>query len=186
MTLAVIYDANVLYPALLRDLLMRLVETKLFQARWTDEILNEMVRSIISNRPELEQRIRRTKTIIDNFQQDSSITDYEYLIPDLYLPDPDDRHVLAAAIHGEVKIIVTDNIRDFPQDILARYKIIACTPDRFIAKLLQRYPDEVIQVIGELSASLTRPRIELVELLQNLAVNHIPEAVEIIWDFLKS
>lgn len=186
MSSKVILDSNVLYPALLRDLLILLHEAKLFHARWTDEILDEMVRSITSNRPEIANRIKRTRSVMKENLPDSLVSGHEYLIPKLQLPDPHDRHVLAAAIHCRVSIIVTDNLKDFPDRVLSKYKIIANSPDQFLSDLLQRDPTKVIRVIGDLSANLLHPPIELPESLDSFAENHIPKTTEIIWEFLNS
>ena len=181
----VVYDSNILYPALLRDLLIRLAESDLIEARWTDKILDEMVRAITLNRPELVDRIKRTRSVIKQNLPDSLVSGYEYLIPKLQLPDSNDRHVLAAAIHCGASIIVTDNLKDFPDSVLSRYKIVANSPDRFLSDLLRSDPTKVIHVIGNLSANLLKPPIEFLELLDSFSKNHMPKAVEIIWEFFK-
>ena len=76
--------------------------------------------------------------------RDCLVTNYEYLIPQLELPDPDDRHVLAAAIVGSADVIVTTNRSDFPQSILERYEIEAQHPDDLIADLLDLKPSKVV------------------------------------------
>ena len=104
----VLYDASVLYSGLLRDLLMRLARTGLFQAKWTDAIHEEWIRALQMNRPDLplanHERVRR---LMDAALPDALVTGYEDLISDLTLPDENDRHVLAAAIHCKATIIVT-------------------------------------------------------------------------------
>lgn len=182
----VVYDANILYPSLLRDLMLRLGGSNLFKARWTEEILDEMVRSITRNRPELEKRIMRTRFNMIQTMRKALISNYEHLIPELQLPDPDDRHVLAAAIRCGAHTIVTDNLKDFPVNILSKYDIIPLSSDQFLCNLLKGDPTAVIRVLGDQSVNLTNPPIAIGELLDSLANNHIPEAVEAIWDFLKS
>lgn len=186
MTPVVVYDANILYPVLLRDLMLRLAGSNLFQARWTEEILKETVRSITQNRPELKKHIIRTFSNMTQTMRKELVSDYEYIIPELQLPDPDDRHVLAAAIRCEAHTIVTDNLKDFPVNILSKYNIFPLSSDQFLCKLLEVDPDTIIRVLGEQSVNLVNPSIELDELLDSLSKNHVPEAVEIIWDFLKS
>jgi hypothetical protein len=93
-----IYDACVLYPASLRDFLLRLAMTELFRARWTDHIHGEWMRSVLNNRKDLTAgQLERTRQLMDQAVPDCLVTDYEDLIDSLELPDPDDRHVLAAA-----------------------------------------------------------------------------------------
>lgn len=101
MAFTALYDANVLHPPGLRDLLIRLGQTGLFRARWTEQILDEMVRSILRRRRDLvEQRLERTRQLMCEAVSDCLVTGYESLIDGLTLPDPDDRHVLATRLVG--------------------------------------------------------------------------------------
>ena len=114
-----VLDACVLYPAPLRDLLLRLALTDLFRARWTDRIHEEWIQSLLSKRPDLSrERLQRTRGLMDRTVPDCLVTGFEELIETLVLPDPDDRHVLAAAIRSQAGVIVTYNIRDFPEEVL--------------------------------------------------------------------
>ena len=132
----VLYDACVLYPAPLRDLLMQLALADLFQARWTDEIHDEWTRNVLADRPDITPAsLARCRRLMDEHVPDCLVTGYEPLIPTLTLPDPDDRHVLAAAIHGGAELIVTFNLGDFPASVLEPYDIEAVHPDEFIARL---------------------------------------------------
>ncbi len=120
MALVVLYDANVLYPSMLRDLLIRIAQAGLVQAKWTDRILDEAFDNLTANRPDLDyQKLRRTRDLINRAIRDCLVTGYEPLIEVVDLPDPDDRHVLAAAIKAHAQVIVTDNLKDFPPDVLA-------------------------------------------------------------------
>ncbi len=93
-----VYDACVLHLAPLRDLLLRVALTDLFRARWTDEIQAEWVRSVLERRPDLKpEQLRRTREPVDRSVPDCLVTGYEGLVGGLNLPDPDDRHALAAA-----------------------------------------------------------------------------------------
>ena len=138
MGFTVIYDACVLYPAPLRDFLMRLALTGLFRARWTDQIRDEWTRSLLRNRPELEDTLPRTVELMNHAMPDSLVTGHERLIGGLSLPDPDDRHVLAAAIVSGAQLIITFNTRDFPEDELAPYGIEAVHPDTFSVQQPER------------------------------------------------
>lgn len=129
MAFTVLYDACVLYPAPLRDLLVRLAMTGLFRAKWTDEILDEVFRNVLKNRPELEvARLDRTRDLMNRAVRDVRVENYETLIDALTLPDPDDRHVLAAAIRSDAQVIVTWNLKDFPPSALSPYGIEAQDP----------------------------------------------------------
>lgn len=144
MTLCALYDACVLYPAPLRDLLMQLALSDLIRARWTNQIHDEWIRNLLQNRPDLTiEQLARTKNLMNSHVRDCLVTNYEGLIPSLTLPDPDDRHVLAAAIKGEAEVIVTINLGDFPQSILNKYEIEAQHPDGFICDLMDLRPLKV-------------------------------------------
>ena len=92
-------DACVLYPAPLRDLLMYLAQAGLFRARWTEAIHREWIENLLENEPKRDRaRLERTRDLMNEAIPDCLVTDYEELIAALTLPDPDDRHVLAAAI----------------------------------------------------------------------------------------
>lgn len=109
-----VYDACVLYPAPLRDLLLHLALTDLYRARWSERIHDEWMRSVLASRPDLSaEKLARTRSLMDSAVPDCLVTGFEGLIEHVSLPDPDDRHVLAAAIRCQAGVIVTYNTRDF-------------------------------------------------------------------------
>ncbi len=132
-----LFDACVLHPAPLRDLLMHLALTDLFRAKWTDAIHDEWMRSVLECRPDLSrEQLQRTRKLMDAHVRDCLVTGYEDLIPALVLPDPDDRHVLAAAIRSGADVIVTYNLSDFPPESLTKWGITPLHPDEFIFHLI--------------------------------------------------
>ena len=140
-TFIVIYDSCVLYSAPLRDLLMRLALTDLYQAKWTKDIHREWMRNLLKNRPDLtKERLELTQSKMDSHVRDCLVTDYEDLIENLKLPDPNDRHILAAAIKVNAQTIVTYNLIDFPPSVIAKYGIDAQHPDEFLRHLLDFKP----------------------------------------------
>ena len=139
-----LYDACVLYPAPLRDLLMHLAMTYLYQAKWTNEIHDEWIRNLLANRPDLKRiQLERTRELMNIHIRDCLVDGYNHLIPSLKLPDPNDRHILAAAIHSSTSIIVTYNLKDFPKSTLNKYGIKAQHPDQFVMQLIDLDPDRV-------------------------------------------
>jgi len=142
-----VYDACVLYPPSVRDLLVRLAQTGLFAARWSDAILDEMVESILERQPEVDRsRLERTRQLMCEAVPDCLVTGYEGLIESLELPDPDDRHVLAASIRASAQVIVTSNLSDFPSEHLDPYAIEAQSPDQFVLHLVDLAPATVAAV----------------------------------------
>jgi predicted nucleic acid-binding protein len=130
----VLYDANVLYPSTLRDLLIRIAAAGLVQAKWTEQILDEVFRNIRKNRPDLsEEQLLRTRSLMLTAVRDCLVTGHEPLIPSVDLPDPDDRHVLAAAIRARAQVIVTNNLKDFPTQALRQWDIDPKDADDFVS-----------------------------------------------------
>jgi PIN domain len=181
--IAVIYDACVLYPAPLRDLLVQLATTRIFRAKWTELIHDEWTRNLLIKRPDLNaSRLARLRVLMNENVPDSLIGDFEDLIPTLELPDPDDRHVLAAAIIAEAKIIVTFNLKDFPASILTRYGIVAQHPDVFIGDLIDRYPQQVFQAIETILSRLKNPPQTFDNHLETLANRGLLTSVAMLRD----
>ena len=111
----VVYDACVLYPAPLRDALMRLALTDLFKAHWTDHIHDEWINALLRAKKHSPDSLLRARELMDRHVRDAKVYGYEPLIEGLSLPDPDDRHVLAAAIRCNANAIITFNLKDFPE-----------------------------------------------------------------------
>jgi hypothetical protein len=130
----VVYDACLLYPASIRDLAVELARTGLLRAKWTARIHAEWINAVIRQRPELDRaRLERVAGLMNSAISDCLVTGFESLEVGLTaLPDPDDRHVLAAAIHCGAQEIVTFNLRDFPEAVLRPRGIRAVHPDVFV------------------------------------------------------
>jgi len=154
-----LYDACVLYPAPLRDLLMHLAMTDLYRAKWTNEIHDEWMRNVLANRPDLiRTQLERTRELMNSNVRECLVDGYEKLIPALTLPDPNDRHVLAAAIRSSSSVIVTFNLKDFPAKILKEFGIEAQHPDDFLMHLLDLAPEIVCLKVGYLTRTTTSPK----------------------------
>jgi len=177
-TFTALYDACVLYPAPLRDLLMRLALTDLYRARWTDRIHDEWIDALLKRRTDLNREtLERTRALMNSHVRDCLVTGYESLIDALDLPDPSDRHVLAAAIRTRAHVIVTFNLDDFPTDYLAQYGIAAQHPDEFITHLLDLSPPAVCAAAKRQRESLRHPPKSVDDFLSALANQHLPETV---------
>ncbi len=99
---------------------------------------------------------------------DCMVEGFEPLVAGLELPDPDDRHVLAAAIQASAQTIVTFNLRDFPDERLGAYGIEAQHPDDFMLHAIDLAPGLVIKVVSEQAAALKNPPRTVGELLDTL------------------
>ena len=154
----VVYDACVLYPAPLRDLLMRLALTDLYRARWSDQIHEEWINAVLRNRPDLSRaQLERTRSLMNAHLRDALVDGHQSLIPALELPDPDDRHVLAAAIKCGADLIITINLDDFPEHVQASYGLGACHPDLFLVDQLNLDAERVCMAMRQHRASLRNP-----------------------------
>lgn len=174
----VLYDSCVLYPAPLRDLLMQLALIDLFRAKWTDAIHEEWMRNVAVDRPDLSRaRLERTRDLMNANVRDCLVTGFEPLVDALHLPDPGDRHVLAAAIVGRADLILTFNLKDFPEDRLAPYRVEAQHPDEFIVHLLDLDEQRVCDAARECRQRLQHPPKSVEEHLDTLAAQRLPETV---------
>lgn len=180
-------DANVLYPADLRSFLMYLAVPGIFRARWSADVHEEWMSNLLENRPDLSRtKLERTRELMDRHAPGALVTGYEHLIPALHLPDPDDRHVLAAAIRGNADVIVTSNIRDFPAEVLEEYDIEVQTPDEFVLHLIGLYPDEVRNAAEEHRCALHNPSKTLDEYLDTLERQGLVESCRALRELFKA
>ncbi len=169
-----VLDANTLYPAPVRDLLLSLAVEGLYHARWTARIHEEWVRNLTRNRPELEPQLGALVDLMNRSVPDCLVENYEGLIAGLVLPDPDDRHVLAAAIAGHADAIVTFNLQDFPAVALDQHLIEAIHPDDFVLNQLELRPFEALAAVKKMRARLRRPPQSAAELIATLERSGLP------------
>jgi hypothetical protein len=169
-------DANVFYSAALRDLMMQLALAGLYRPRWTRRIEEEWTRGLLANRPDISKaQLAVTRALMRRAVPNSLVQNYGTFATRVQLPDPDDRHVVAAAIRAQAKIIITHNLRDFPPEILRPYDIVAQHPDVFLAALGSGAPLEVLAAVRECRARLTRPTFSPAEYLAVLARQGLQE-----------
>ncbi|MES9853453.1 MAG: PIN domain-containing protein [Candidatus Thiodiazotropha sp. L084R] len=185
MRYTVLFDACVLYPAPLRDFLLRLSTTGLFAAKWTDQIHDEWIRNVLKNRPELEDKLPRTRELMNRAVPDSLVTGYEPLIENLELPDADDRHVLAAAIRSSAQAIITFNLKDFPEAALDQYGIEAMHPDAFIEHQLDLHQGAVVAAAKQHRQALKNPPKTAGEYIETLAAQGLAISADRFKDFVE-
>lgn len=173
-------DANVLYPARLRDLLIRLAIASLYQARWSERILDECFDNIIEDRPDLTPaQLARTRRLMTAALPDASVTGYEGRIEEFDLPDPDDRHVLAAAVTAGASLLVTGNRDDFPAEQIPEGMRVV-SPDEFVLELSSDDLDVVVDVVETQAAGLVNPPMTMSELLDGIETVGLVESVAVL------
>jgi predicted nucleic acid-binding protein len=173
----VVYDANVLYPSCLRDLLIRVAQAGLVQAKWTDHILDETFDNLVKDRPDLApDKLARTRQLMCRAVRDCLVTDHEPLIEAVQLPDPADRHVLAAAIKARAQTIVTSNVKDFPTEALRQWNVEAQHPDEFVLDLLDLDRWAVYGEVQRIADSWRNPPGTIDDVLLRLERNGLVES----------
>jgi len=164
-------DANVLYPAPLRDYLLHIANLDLYKPKWTDEIQNEWIDNLLLKRHDLTRdKLEKTKDAMNSAFPDANTINYEDLITGLTLHDKNDRHVLAAAIRSNSDVIVTFNLKDFPVEYLKKFDIEAQHPDEFISNLINLNRSQAIQALNNQIKSLKNPpkrKTDVIETLRN-------------------
>jgi hypothetical protein len=147
-TFTVFFDANVLFGARLRSLVIELSKSGLFRAKWTEHVHQEWMAAVSKRRPDIAiERLERTRRAMDRAVPDCLVTGYEPFIPSVVLDDPDDRHIVAGAIVARASVIVTFNVKDFPEDVLSPFGIHTEHPDDFLMDVENLGPGTLIQAV---------------------------------------
>ena len=161
-----VLDACILHAAPLRDLLLRLALADLYRPRWTDEIHEEWMRSVLERRPDLTiAQLQRTRVLMDAAVPDGLVSGHVTRAQNSPLPDPADEHVLAAALYCGAESIVTYNLADFPEEVLGPLGLAAEHPDEFLFGLLRASPIAFLEAVDAQLRALTNPSRSLPELL---------------------
>ena len=155
---AAVLDANVLYSALLRDLLLELAVADMFSPKWTDEINREWADALARARADIPPtRLHRLTFRMNSIFPLANVPNASAVAKSLHLPDPRDRHVLAAAIVAQAPYIVTFNLADFPARALAPLGVAAIHPDRFLCHLHDREPARCLLAAHAVRRRLKNP-----------------------------
>lgn len=152
----VLLDACVLYPTVMREVLLGVAGQGLYTPLWSDRILEEWARAARKLGPEGEAQARGEIAQLKAAWPSASVTWKPSLETRLWLPDANDTHVLAAAIAGSADVIVTVNAKDFPGQVLAEEGLSRADPDGFLLGLWQANPDPVAQVCEGVLATARR------------------------------
>lgn len=157
---------------------MELAVKGLYRAKWTDQIHDEWISNLLENRQDLKlEQLQRTRALMDSAVPDCLVTGYENLICAVTLPDPGDRHVLAAAIASGADAIITYNLTDFPASEAASYDIEVQHPDEFLLHQFGLDPAAVITSAQACRARLRNPPVGAQEYLETLRAQSLPKTV---------
>jgi predicted nucleic acid-binding protein len=171
----VVLDACVLYPAQLRDFFLSLAAADLFRPKWSDAIHQEWINALLASRHDLtRKRLEALRDLMNQYFLDSEVRGFETLLQTLTLPDPNDRHVLAAAIHSHADAIITFNLKHFPPAVLAPYGILAVGPDDFASYSLDLDEDEALSALAKMRGRLKAPPMTPTEFIDSIQKAGLP------------
>jgi predicted nucleic acid-binding protein len=175
----ILLDACVLYPVSVRDILLYTADFGMYMPIWSDDIQQEWTRNALKKAKKttlksLQSSVRAmNRTFIG-----ANIENYEHHIPKLILPDPDDRHVLAAAIKGDANRIITFNLKDFPSDYVASFDIEVQHPDDFICELIELDENLVKEAFALQVSVLKKTPMTITEAITALEKNNMTKTGE--------
>ena len=176
---SVFLDTCVVVPIDAADLLMRLAVEDCYRPLWSQAVLDELRRTVLKVHPGIgDAKIERRIDQMNATFEDALVTGWEALVPGIELPDPDDRHIVAAAVRGRADLIVTENLRDFPDETLLLWDLEAQSLDGFLLDQLDLAPDAVMNVLCQQAQARSRPPVSVEELLDQFERIGIPGFVK--------
>ena len=165
-----VLDTNVIYPVIIRELLFWFAHYDMYTPKWSRHIFDEW-KSVMERKgvfpEESDKRVLKANLAFP----DALVLNYESLIEHLSLPDENDRHVLAAAIKTNAHVIVSNNIKDFPKEILGKYGLKIKTPDDFLTDIIDLNGEKAIEAFKEMVMNKKDPDLDEYEVLDCLRRN---------------
>lgn len=150
----VVLDANVLFPIVQADLLLQLAYRNTYAPLWSSEILDELVDGLIATGKTTKEKALRRVSYMNEAFLDAQVHNWELLVDSIHgIPDPKDRHVVAAAIEGNASAIVTNNLKDFPPEPLSQHGLHAVSCDNFLLDLYELFPSRFSDALAEMKKS---------------------------------
>ena len=174
-TLTVVFDANVFFSIRLTSLLLELAMSGLFRARWSADIHREWMTAVSEHRGIAIEQLAGRREAMDLAVPDGIVSGYEDFMTGLYLPDPSDRHVLAAAIRCGADAIVTFNTKDFPEHAISKFGLRTQVPDDFILDIEDSDPGVLIDAARNDLAHYQNPPLTIDEYIHDLYNCKVPK-----------
>jgi predicted nucleic acid-binding protein len=175
MPFSALYDANVLYPFEIRDVLMVAARTGVFRVLWSDEILDECARNLIKDGRATQDNMDRMFTAMKKLYPNATVTGFHHLIPSMTC-EANDRHVLAAAVLAKADVIVTYNHVDFPPASVEPHAIEIQAPDEFVRNILALSPDSFLKFFRDNAQRRHKPPMTPEQVATYLAEGEMPES----------
>lgn len=174
-------DANVLHLSLLRGLLIRLNIKQLCYLRWSTEVNEEWIHALVRDCGLPHGLLDQTRAPMNRSLLGAAVTGFHRLISELILPDPDDRHVPAAAMHSGTPHLLTFNLSDFPAQALPTPAPQIIHPDLWLAPVLTHDLQATCRVLRKLVAPFRRPPVTIPEVADRLARLQLPKSAQVIY-----
>ncbi|HJQ57165.1 MAG TPA: PIN domain-containing protein [Vineibacter sp.] len=177
-----VFDACILYPFHLRNIVVQAAVDRLIDARWTDAIHDEWCRNLVAAVPAIPAaRLENTRRLMNEALPTAMVQGYENHVAAVNLPDPDDRHVVAAGIAAGAAVILTWNLRHFPVRELKTFGLRATTPDAFLSVLHDQAPDLLLGCLANARRNLTRSRVsaaDFIDIMRGQKLTRLAQRVE--------
>lgn len=178
-------DACVLAGALTRTMILSLAEAGFFRPCWSREIMDETERAICTildakGAPESRAVAQRQCAAITRAFPEGAVEGYETLVPAFDLPDPGDRHVLAAAVRAQAVVIVTDNLRHFPPKYLNSLHLQVASADRFLADIIDLDIPGAVAALRTMRQRFKRPELDAEALLRRMESAGLTETINLL------
>jgi len=165
-----VFDACILYPFHLRNIVVQAAVDRLVEARWTDAIHDEWIRNLVAGAPAIpSDRLQATRRLMNEALPMAMVSEYEHHVPTVKLPDPNDRHVAAAGIEANASVILTWNLRHFPARELKKFGLRAETPDALLSSLYDEVPDLIVGSLANARRNLKRSQISAADFIHMLS-----------------
>jgi predicted nucleic acid-binding protein len=169
-----VLDACVLYPTVLREILLGVAAKGLYEPLWSDRIVEEWTRATLKLGAAAQVQAEAEAALFRAAFPRGYVRAQPDIEQRLLLPDTNDRHVLAVAIAGHADCIVTFNAKDFPRHILAEEGIERRDPDGLLWQLWSFHPAEVTAVVMQVHATAERMLGEAIPLKNLLKRAQLP------------
>ncbi len=165
-----ILDTNVIFPLWIRDLLLWFAHHDLYTPKWSKHIFDEWL-EVMKRKGVSETEAKMRTDILNEAFPDALVKNYEPLIETLSLPDMKDKHLLAAAIKTNANLIVTNNLKDFPEEYLASFGLSAKCADDFLTDIIDLNHDASVRAFRDLVLNKRNPPLDEFEVLDALRSN---------------
>lgn len=175
-----------------RNLLLTLAEAEFFRVRWSQTVLDETQRAIQEiltkkNVLEAAESAARARRAMENAFEDAMVIEFEkFLCVCEDLPDPNDAHVVAAALKTQASVIVTDNLKHFPAEIMSPLNMEVRSADAFIADTIALDEGRAVAAIRRMRERLKKPEMTAERLLIEMEAIGLTETADMLKPHIQS